>query len=56
MRPEHPAGDHHRQGDHRPVRRATVTTFWDGGYRSSFTAYVGLESRPIVLQDVDCGQ
>ncbi|MCL7492503.1 hypothetical protein M8I34_13785 [Streptomyces sp. MCA2] len=35
---------------------ATVTTLWDGGQRSSFTAYVGLESRPIVLQDVDCGQ
>ncbi|WP_328732497.1 hypothetical protein OHT20_25495 [Streptomyces caniferus] len=34
---------------------ATVTTFWGGGTRGSFTAYVGLESRPIVLQDVDCG-
>lgn len=35
---------------------ATVTTFWGGGTRSSFTAYVGLDSRPIELQDVDCGQ
>ncbi|MGW7488496.1 hypothetical protein [Streptomyces sp. NPDC054786] len=35
---------------------ATVTTFWDGGVRSAFTAYVGLESRPIALQNVDRGQ
>ncbi|MFI9046582.1 hypothetical protein [Streptomyces sp. NPDC053427] len=33
---------------------ATVTTFWDGGARESFTAYVGLDSQPIELQDVDC--
>ncbi len=34
---------------------ATVTTYWDGGSTGSFTAYVGLDSRPIELQDVDCG-
>ncbi|KUL36089.1 hypothetical protein ADL22_25630 [Streptomyces sp. NRRL F-4489] len=34
---------------------ATVTTSWGDGTRRHFTAYVGLESRPIVLQDVDCG-
>ncbi|MGD3107178.1 hypothetical protein [Streptomyces sp. YGL11-2] len=33
---------------------ATVTTHWDGGRRAAFTAYVGLDSRPITLQDVDC--
>ncbi|MFJ9413997.1 hypothetical protein ACIRPT_07490 [Streptomyces sp. NPDC101227] len=33
---------------------ATVTTIWDGGDRGSFTAYVGLDSKPIELQDVDC--
>ncbi|QHC21003.1 hypothetical protein [Streptomyces sp. GS7] len=33
---------------------ATVTTHWDGGRRATFTAYVGLASRPITLQDVDC--
>ncbi|UKY50332.1 hypothetical protein [Streptomyces inhibens] len=36
------------------VGRATVTTFWDGNARHSFTAYVGLDSHPIELQDVDC--
>ncbi|ANZ18602.1 hypothetical protein O1L44_22360 [Streptomyces noursei] len=35
---------------------ATVTTGWGGGATRSFTAYVGLESHPITLQDVDCGQ
>ncbi|MER7987314.1 hypothetical protein ABTY53_17280 [Streptomyces noursei] len=33
---------------------ATVTTHWAGGTHHSFTAYVGLDSRPITLQDVDC--
>ncbi|MFJ9851627.1 hypothetical protein [Streptomyces sp. NPDC101150] len=33
---------------------ATVTTIWDDGDRGSFTAYVGLDSKPIELQDVDC--
>ncbi|MFI6766757.1 hypothetical protein [Streptomyces sp. NPDC050355] len=35
---------------------ATVTTVWGGGGRDSFTAYVGLDSHPIELQDVDCGR
>ncbi|MFG2892790.1 hypothetical protein [Streptomyces sp. NPDC048248] len=35
---------------------ATVTTIWDGAERGTFTAYVDLDSHPIELQDVDCGE
>ncbi|MFF5703047.1 hypothetical protein ACFY7H_11150 [Streptomyces sp. NPDC012794] len=33
---------------------ATVTTTWDSGFTDTFTAYVRLDSRPIVLDDVIC--
>ncbi|MEU7554192.1 hypothetical protein AB0B01_17970 [Streptomyces sp. NPDC044571] len=33
---------------------ATVTTLWDEGITDTFTAYVRLDSHPIVLDDVIC--
>ncbi|MFF9558957.1 hypothetical protein ACF1DY_24475 [Streptomyces albus] len=35
---------------------ATVTAHWSDGTTSAFTAYVALDSHPIELHDVVCGQ